>query len=1375
MMAGAREGKPDYLDVLVVAAAPVDLRPALNLGVELARLEDMVRRSAIPIRMRRVFPPTYSQLEKELSAPELERKNRELRVLHFLGHGEMDGLWFEREDGSGERIPTNRIVRLLKGSPVKLAFLNACWSATDLVASLCDRLTKEGGIPAAIGHGSPVADASAIAFAREFYRQVVLGKSVGAAKNLAANSLADQGKPGTTEVELKGDGTLLLADGLVEGERAGRVEDGLPLRGSLPGAAFFAGRHDEFTAVAATLGDTEQVAYGLWGIGGIGKTALTLELARRNAWRYPGGIAWVDARDVSPPTAKGMLQLALAELEPASTAPHAGSGLVRLMKEAPVLMVLDNLESLPPDEHQVLSRFLRKVPRNGSRVLLTARSELRDFNDVPGTRSRTLTTGLDAYSGAHHAFHYARLKDVKALRDEYPRMAEGGQVEGKCALVSRRLSGHPRMIELAVGVARHGWEELEKSLNTLSGDLEEQLGRLLETGLKLVTWEGQAMMSFLTFFESGKFMREEMESAAGAGRQIARSGADRELDVEENDDEPNKQTVDQGLEQLERAGLIEFEQDRELYTFHQTLLDHVWRHQNMDPDRILKGLGALLAFHTGYVRDHCGDDIAIDRCAENILSSLEIAWGLREQSSRLDLIICSVVDGLGDHFERRGLWRLGEHWLKRAIALRRSSTLARDLAPLSHELHQLARILRLRGGHAEARKILHESIAVEEELGDRWGRATSLNQLAVIEHDQGNPAAARRLLHESIAVEEELGDGYGRAASLHQLAIIERDQGNPAEAIRLLRESIFASDQLGDRWGRPTSLHQLAIIEHDQGNPTDARRLLRESIVLEEELGDRHGRATSLHQLAIIEHDQGNPTEARRLLRESIVVKEELGDRHGRATSLHQLAIIEHAQGNLAEARSLLHESIAVKEELGDRLGRAASLHVLAMIERAQGNPAEARRLLHESIAVMDELGDRRGRAVSISQLATIEHDQGNPAEARRLLHESIAVMDELGDRRARASCLYLLAMIEYAQGHLAEARSLLLESVAVKEEVGDSHGRAAVLHLLAIIEHAEGNSAEARRLVCKSITLLEELGDRRGRAAALHQMAMIEHAVGTLAEVRGLLEDAIEISKEVGDLEGIATSLAMLAQLNALERRFDEAVDQGRDAVRLLEGIGSFKAFKARRNLRWMEARQSLEDLAHPDLVGALRDMPPEEALSSIEPVLAQARADGQAKMEVMLLAVRALKHWQTGNIEACDQVLEEAGRALECVKGEERPQLEAWLAQQKEQRERAGQGLAEALRLYNEGSNKAQNGDNAGALKSFEELADLCWGAGDDHWAAVSLLCVGHALLALGRASEARAKLAEGLDLATKLGDEELLEEFRTVAAMAAEGAPA
>src|SRR5208282_4345937 len=376
----------------------------------------------------------------------------------------------------------------------------------------------------------------------------------------------------------------------------------------------------------------------------------------------------------------------------------------------------------------------------------------------------------------------------------------------------------------------------------------------------------------------------------------------KEPNAEASDDEQNKQTVDRGLEQLEQAGLMEFDQDRGLFTFQQTLLDHVVRQPAMDPDRPHSVRLALLAFHADYVRDHSDDDAAIDRCVENILSTLESAWGLREAESPLDLAICCVVNGLGYYFERRGLLRLGEHWLERAIALRRSSTPARDQAALAQGLYQLAQILYRRGEHAEARRLLREAIALKEQLGDRQDRDASLHLLAVIELAQGNPDVARGLLREAIAGAYELGNRQGRAASLHLLAIIEHEQGNPGVARRLLREAIAVKEELGDRQGRAASLHQLAIIEHDQGNIAEARGLLREAIAVSEELGDRRGRAASLHELAIIEHDQGNPAEARRLLREAIAVHEELGDRRGRATSLHELAIIEHDHGNPAEA-----------------------------------------------------------------------------------------------------------------------------------------------------------------------------------------------------------------------------------------------------------------------------------------------------------------------------------------------------------------------------------------------------------------------------------------------------------------------------------------
>ena len=91
----------EYLDVLLLCATPVNVRPALNLAVEVANFEAEVRRSPIPIRLRRVFPPTFGQLQHELSPPALEQRTP--RIFHFLGHGDADYLWFEDEESSGEQ------------------------------------------------------------------------------------------------------------------------------------------------------------------------------------------------------------------------------------------------------------------------------------------------------------------------------------------------------------------------------------------------------------------------------------------------------------------------------------------------------------------------------------------------------------------------------------------------------------------------------------------------------------------------------------------------------------------------------------------------------------------------------------------------------------------------------------------------------------------------------------------------------------------------------------------------------------------------------------------------------------------------------------------------------------------------------------------------------------------------------------------------------------------------------------------------------------------------------------------------------------------------------------------------------------------------
>jgi hypothetical protein len=142
------------------------------------------------------------------------------------------------------------------------------------------------------------------------------GEPVERARQRAANRLAEKRLPSFTEVVLEGDGALVLGEGLAAGP--GQVEDGLPPRWSVPAKGFFCGRAKEYLEAAESLEDNQLTALGLWGIGGMGKTALATELAARNAWRYPAGVAFVDIRGLPAPerTVAGLAARTLADQPP---------------------------------------------------------------------------------------------------------------------------------------------------------------------------------------------------------------------------------------------------------------------------------------------------------------------------------------------------------------------------------------------------------------------------------------------------------------------------------------------------------------------------------------------------------------------------------------------------------------------------------------------------------------------------------------------------------------------------------------------------------------------------------------------------------------------------------------------------------------------------------------------------------------------------------------------------------------------------------------------------------------------------------------------------------------------------------------------------
>ncbi|MBC7820812.1 MAG: CHAT domain-containing protein, partial [Planctomycetaceae bacterium] len=229
------ESRAESLEVLVLCASPVGDLATLKLAHELVQFENELRKAQIPVRLKRVFPPTIEQLRRELAA--MSQRGERPGVFHFLGHGDDDGLYFEDEFGESQLVKGAELKQALAESPVKLVLLNACWSATKRGVSLVEFLQREAVTETAIGHEVPVADVSAVQFAQRFYELAMSGKSVKAACQQAANSLAEAGLPGAADVKLVGNGELRLTDGLPIGKRAFVSDDGLPTIGHLPDAS----------------------------------------------------------------------------------------------------------------------------------------------------------------------------------------------------------------------------------------------------------------------------------------------------------------------------------------------------------------------------------------------------------------------------------------------------------------------------------------------------------------------------------------------------------------------------------------------------------------------------------------------------------------------------------------------------------------------------------------------------------------------------------------------------------------------------------------------------------------------------------------------------------------------------------------------------------------------------------------------------------------------------------------------------------------------------------------------------------------------------------------------------------------------------------
>jgi predicted ATPase/tetratricopeptide (TPR) repeat protein len=607
------------------------------------------------------------------------------------------------------------------------------------------------------------------------------------------------------------------------------------------------GRERDVEAVLERLADSRLVT--LTGPGGVGKTTLSFEVARRAGQTLADAVDEVrlvrlaslgrDA-DVAEGVAREL------GLVPSGPGEAAVSAVLAFLEPRRALLVVDNCEHVVDAAAELVERVLTASPH--VRVLATSREALA----LPGE------VQVAVHPLGEQPAVQLFAQRAAAVR---PGFTLDGGTGPTVALVCRQLDGVPLAIELAAArVKALPLEEIAArledrfSLLTSGPRTSEARHRTLRATLdwsyELLTADEQALLRRLAVFRGG-FSLDAAEQVCAFGG--IRSGqvldllfrlVDRSLVVPDPATGRFRLLVtirDYGHARLEEAGEVEQVRQRHLLHFTAFAQEH----------------GSLTCSGgRGWAR--MSEDHA------NLQAALEFAVG----RARHTLAVDDVEAGLRLATSMVWFWQYGVRYegvaaLTALLALPGGSPTCRALA-----LQGLA-MLHVYYPTPRSKVAARESLAMFEQLGDARSAAISRVVIAWEGQYAGDAAEARRLLEQA---EPVLGDGAppGMLALLHYVrASLDLREGAFEASIaewRLARVQLQAAQ---DRILESAVLAHLGIALRATGRHGEALDALRQGVDLVRDGETPHGLAFALVHQAHTLLDLGDRREVAALLEQA--------------------------------------------------------------------------------------------------------------------------------------------------------------------------------------------------------------------------------------------------------------------------------------------------------------------------------------------------------------------------------------------------------------------------------------------------------------------------------------------------------------------------
>lgn len=646
----------------------------------------------------------------------------------------------------------------------------------------------------------------------------------------------------------------------------------------------FVGRQPELQQLARLLlphPRSRHFVVTIDGVGGVGKSALALELAYGYRESYAAlpeterfeAIIWISAKRTLL-TADGIQQrrqtftalddlyraLATTLEQPAllqAPADDRRAIAERALANQRTLLILDNLETVDDEE---LLTFLRELP-DPTKALVTTRHRI----DIAYALRLTGMPYDDAL----------RLMAVESqVRDVQLDAAAGDEL-------FRRTGGIPLAIvwSIALIALGHGVEGVLRRLGSGQSDIARFcFGESVE---RIRGRDAERLLLALALFESG------------VSRPLLGDVAGLDQDVVGRDD---------GLAQLVQLSLVNQKGERfSLLPLTQAFaLDALARQPALEQTLRARWVAHLEALAQPYADLHWRrpDRGRLRREGRHLAGLAAYA----QRSEQLDVLL-NILPALLSYYDLEGEW--GTMLTVAALGLEQARLTGNARRMIETLIHGYAWPWSHQGRHAEAAQAVAEALDLAEELGDAALHCEVLVSCAQVERRRRQFAAGEERCQQALGLLPQLdtlAQEYVRANLEYERGKLARDQREWQRAQRhlLAAQDVFRQEDAEPRFNREFAWIvqcNLALIEHQLGELETAAQRYEQALAFFEELDDRAYLPTIQVRLAALEADRGNPQRAMALARVALAGGRRLGSLEEIAAAQQMLAQLERQPG----------------------------------------------------------------------------------------------------------------------------------------------------------------------------------------------------------------------------------------------------------------------------------------------------------------------------------------------------------------------------------------------------------------------------------------------------------------------------------------------